>query len=280
MVDAAGTNGYVGSEVCAGCHQGIATTQFRTNMAGTWQSLGTNQLPANYFEKHAEGPAPEINYEARRTGDKPHYQVQMPGQPPLDFPVETIIGGTRHGVTFLFRIPDLLGSPLPRAPLVEGRFIHSTLYKGLALELGFPEEKPTTYETGFGRVLTPNLEKRCFSCHVAPRIFGTRVETGVGCENCHGPGQPHLAALSAHAKDLAILNPKKLAVAEQFRPCTQCHEGSGFVEDPFPENLLISDQVTALKNSECWRQTEGQITCVNCHNPHQDASHDVLVARV
>ena len=43
--------------------------------------------------------------------------------------------------------------------------------------------------------------------------------------------------------------------------------------------LLISDQVTALKNSECWRQSGGEITCTNCHNPHQDAPHAVMVAR-
>lgn len=45
------------------------------------------------------------------------------------------------------------------------------------------------------------------------------------------------------------------------------------------DNLLISDQVTALKNSACWRQSGGEIACTDCHNPHQDAPHTVLVAR-
>jgi predicted CXXCH cytochrome family protein len=101
----------------------------------------------------------------------------------------------------------------------------------------------------------------------------------VACESCHGPGQAHLAALGAHSKELAILNPDKLPVAEQMKPCSQCHAGSGFVEDPMAGNLLISDQVTALKNSECWRQSGGGITCTNCHNPHQDATGAVLVSR-
>jgi predicted CXXCH cytochrome family protein len=275
----AGESGYLGSDVCAGCHRDIAMTQFQTNMARTWQGVATQQVPANYFETHAEGPGPAIQYAVQRTGDKPRYRVQMPGQPALEFPVETTIGGKRHGITFLFRVPALEGLPLPRAPLVEGRYIHSVLENGLALELGFPEEKPSTYETAFGRVLTPSLEQRCLSCHPAPRTLGTRVETGVACESCHGPGQPHLSALRAHSKDLGILNPDKLPNAERMRPCSQCHAGSGFVEDPMAENLLISDQVTALRNSECWRQSAGEITCTNCHNPHQDAPRSVLVAR-
>jgi predicted CXXCH cytochrome family protein len=275
----AGENGYLGSAVCAGCHKEIALTQFQTNMARTWQGIGTQQLPANYSETHAEGPAPAIDYAVRRSGENAQYQVQLPGQAALEFPVEAVIGGKRHGVTFLYRIPALGGMALPRASLVEGRYIHSVLENGLALELGFPEEKPTTYETAFGRVLTPSLEKRCLSCHPAPRTLGTQQQSGVACENCHGPGQAHLAALAAHSADLGILNPGKLPMAERMRPCAQCHAGSGFVEDPMADNLLISDQVTALKNSECWRQSGGEITCLNCHNPHQDAPHAVLVER-
>jgi predicted CXXCH cytochrome family protein len=275
----AGQSGYVGSDVCAGCHEDIAKTQAQTNMRRTFQGDATDQLPAHYVETHAEGPGPEIQYKVTREDSKPTYRVQMPGLPAYEYPVETVIGGKRHGVTFLYRIPELGGLSLVRAPLMEGRYIHSVLENGLALELGFPEDKPTNYETAFGRVLTPNLEKRCLSCHPAPRALGTRMESGVACESCHGPGQAHLAALGAHSKDLHILNPGKLPVTERMKPCTQCHAGSGFVEDPLAGNLLISDQVTALRNSECWRQSGGQITCTNCHNPHQDAPDSVLVAR-
>jgi predicted CXXCH cytochrome family protein len=271
--------GYVGSDVCAGCHKDIARTQAQTNMARTWQGVDTQILPPKYSETHAEGPDPLIQYLSNRSAGKPTYSVQMPGGPALEYPVTTTIGGKRHGVTFLFRVPDFEGSPLPRVPLVEGRYIHSVLENGLALELGFSEEKPADYESAFGRVLTPSLEKRCLSCHVAPRTLGTRVETGVACENCHGPGQAHLLALGAHSKDLGILNPAKLPAPEMMKPCSQCHAGSGFVEDPMPSQLLISDQVTGLKNSECWRQSGGQITCTNCHNPHEDAPRAVLTTR-
>jgi predicted CXXCH cytochrome family protein len=105
------------------------------------------------------------------------------------------------------------------------------------------------------------------------------METGVSCENCHGPGEAHVAAARAHSRDLAIFNPRSLPVPDRMRPCTQCHAGSSVIEDPLPDDTLISDQVTALKNSECWRQTGGEITCTNCHNPHEDATREVLSGR-
>ena len=275
----AGESGYLGREVCAGCHKNIAIAQSRTNMARAWPGIATPQLPANYSEAHSEGPSPAIEYALTRTGRNMQYRVQMPGQPPLDFPVEATIGGERHGISFLVRVNALDGLPLPRPALVEARYFHYAQQNKLALELGFPEEKPSTYETALGRLLTPKLEKNCLACHGAPRTRGPRVQTGIDCESCHGPGQKHLIALGAHSSDLGILNPKKLPVAERMRPCAQCHAGSSVVEDPMPYDTLISNQVTSLKNTECWRQSGGEFTCTDCHDPHRDAPRLVLTAK-
>jgi len=269
----------MGRNVCAGCHKDIAATQARTAMARTWQGTETKQLPANYSEAYAEGPDPAIDYLIRRKAQDFEYEVHFPGQPPLSFPVEVVMGGERHGLSFLFRVKDFEGSPLPRAPLVEGRYLHYAPEDRLERSAGFPPEKPTTYDLALGRVLTPSFEKKCLGCHGDPRVRGMHPESGVSCEDCHGPGQPHLLALTKKSADKGILNPGRLPRAEQMRSCSQCHAGFSLVQDAMPDDLLVSDQVTALSNSECWRQTEGQITCTNCHNPHQDAPRAVLVAR-
>src|SRR5258708_21196280 len=140
----AGDRGYLGRDVCAGCHRDIATTQFRTNMARAWQGVAAPQLPANYSETHAEGPAPVIGYAFARTGRNMQYRVQMPGQPPLDLPLEATIGGERHGISFLARVTALEGLLLPRPALVEPRYFHYPQQNRLALELAFPEENPPT----------------------------------------------------------------------------------------------------------------------------------------
>jgi predicted CXXCH cytochrome family protein len=272
--------GYVGSDVCAGCHKSIAATQVHTAMSRTWQGTATHLLPPSDAEHHAEGPAPDIQYGIQRKGNnKFQLTIGMPNRQPLSFPIETTMGGTRHGLSFLFRVPDLEGVKLPRAPLVEARYLHYVPHDRLELSPGFPQGKPANYETALGRVLTPSFGAKCLLCHGEPRVHGVRTETGVGCESCHGPGQPHLLALSKGSPDKGILNPRTLPVKDQMKPCSQCHSGFSVVEDPLPDDLLISDQVTSLSNSECFRQSGGRITCTNCHNPHQDAPRSVLVAR-
>jgi predicted CXXCH cytochrome family protein len=203
----------------------------------------------------------------------------MPGTKPKSFPVVTTMGGRRHGLSFLFKVPDIEGIPLPRAPLVEGRYLHYIPSHDLELSPGFPTDKPANYETALGRVLTPGFEKKCLACHGEPRKVGSHSEAGVTCENCHGPGQQHLAAVAAKAPDKQILNPGHLPVEQRMQPCAQCHSGFSVIEDPLPDDLLISDQVTALTNSECARQSGGRITCTNCHDPHQDAPRAVVVRR-
>src|SRR5260370_41869758 len=83
----AGESGYLGRDVCVGCHKDIAIMQSRTNMARAWRGIATPQLPANYSETNAEGPAPAIEYALARTGRTMQYRGQMPGRPPPAFPV-------------------------------------------------------------------------------------------------------------------------------------------------------------------------------------------------
>lgn len=248
-------------------------------MARTWQGTSPKLLPPNYTGKHDEGPAPDIQYSVHRDQQTLRFRVQMPAAPPLTFPVEATTGGSRHGLSLFIRVHDLDGLPLSPAPLIETRYLYSSPDHNLALSPGFPPEKPANYETAFGRVLTPAFEKKCLACHGQPRIEGGHTATGITCESCHGAGRQHLTALSRKADDKGILNPAKLAPAEQMRPCSQCHSGFSPVQDPMPDDLLISDQVRALRNSECWRQSGGQIGCVSCHNPHQDAPRETLIAR-
>jgi predicted CXXCH cytochrome family protein len=248
-------------------------------MARTWQGTSPKQPVIPSSETYAEGPEPAINYLIRRAANKLSFSVQMPGESAEQYPVEITMGGKRHGLSFLTRVTNLAGLPLARAPLVETRYLHYAPNDRLELSPGFPKEKPATYETAIGRVLTPHFEEKCLACHGAPRARGTHLDTGVTCENCHGPGQAHLTALANKPGDRGILNPARLPVAEQMRPCSQCHAGFSKVVDPLPDDLLISDQVTALSNSECWRQSAGQITCVNCHSPHQDRTRAELAVK-
>jgi predicted CXXCH cytochrome family protein len=278
-ISAAADNSYLGRTVCAGCHKSIAATQAQTAMAQTWQGTSPHELPSRFKETHSEGPAPAAEYVLEKDAAGITYTAKLPEQPEVSIPVEITMGGKRHGISFLARLNELSGSRLARPPLIETRYLHYAPQNRLELSPGFPKDKPASYETALGRVLTPRFEEKCLACHGAPRAIGTHQETGVSCESCHGPGRPHVAALAVKSADKQILNPEKLPATERMKPCAQCHSGFSQVQDPLPDDLLISDQVTALSNSECWRQSGGQIDCVSCHDPHQDAPRAALVAK-
>lgn len=248
-------------------------------MARTWQGSDTTKLPLTYTEQKSEGPEPAIQYSVHRNGSDFRYEIQLPGHSATSMKVETVMGGDRHGLSFLLRVPKLEGIALARAPLVEARYLRYAPENRLVLSPGFPTEKPPTFETALGRVLSPQFEAKCLGCHGQPRVHGTATEKGVSCESCHGPGREHLAAIARKANDKAIQNPAKLPVPQQMESCTQCHSGFSVVEDPLPSDLLISNQVNALKNSECWRQSAGQITCTKCHDPHRDSPTEALIAK-
>lgn len=257
LLGASGATGYVGPQVCGQCHRSIAATQRKTNMARTWLGLETTLLPPTYNETHSEGPPPDISYHATRT----HFETTLPGHDPVSGSIEDIVGGERHGISFLMRVKSIEGAQLARAPLIETRYLHSTHENALALSPGFPAAKPAGYETALGRVLSPSFEKKCLDCHGQPGAAGSAV--GVHCESCHGPGRAHLEAVAAHKPHQGI--------AKGTEACARCHSGFGVLWDPIPDDLLISNQVNALKNSECYIQTAGRIGCTNCHNPHEDS---------
>lgn len=260
---------YAGSQACARCHREIAATQSGSNMALTWQSPAVSAFAAGYTRDMSEGPRPAIEYHVAHNGSAMSFQVRLPERPAVTLPVESVVGGKRHGLSFLARLEELEGRVLWRPALVEARYLQSAHSNELVVSPGFPAEKPLGYETAFGRVLSPSFEKKCLSCHGSPQ-HSPAGQAGVQCESCHGPGQLHAAAASQGRAE-AILNPGKLKPEEQIDFCARCHAGFSTLADPLPEDVLISNQATALRLSECYIQSGRAFACTSCHDPHRDS---------
>ncbi len=261
---------YVGSAICAKCHRDIASTQLNSNMGITWQGHAPTLLPQEYQRTKMEGP---VEYNLSRTAKGITYKVTLPGQPSAQTPVETVVGGRRHGLSFLIRVSELGGLKLPASPLIESRYLHYVHSGQLVLSPGFPAETPSSWDTALGRVLSPEFEQKCLTCHGAAQTG--MHETGVRCETCHGPGSDHVKAVTASAArptDTAILNPRNLSNDKLLLQCSQCHSGFSDLADPVPDDLLISNQVTALQKSQCYIQSGAGLSCLSCHDPHHDAA--------
>jgi predicted CXXCH cytochrome family protein len=118
-------------------------------------------------------------------------------------------------------------------------------------------------------VLSPGFQEKCLACHGEPGTPGAGTQGGVQCESCHGPGLEHAQAIR-QGKPGGIGNPKKLAADRRLEICALCHNGFSDRSDPLPKELLVSSQVVAIRNSECFVQSGKALTCTSCHDPHRD----------
>jgi hypothetical protein len=160
---------------------------------------------------------------------------------------------------------------------------------------------------GFARPILPG----CVACHSGlpqpvPNRDGKFMdppfrELSIGCENCHGPGELHVAERArglsiAGEVDSSIVNPEKLAPWLADNICMSCHEGEDarilqpgkqfanfrpgtpldntvaifkipISRQPFVESPLL-DHYSSMILSRCYRETRGQFSCQTCHDPH------------
>lgn len=132
-------------------------------------------------------------------------------------------------------------------------------------------------------------------------------ELAVGCENCHGPGLTHVISAQMHAEnyathDRSIVNPARLPPALADNICISCHQtGDVRVLKPgkqmsdFRPGTALDDTLTILivpprreappqqdllehyysmTLSKCYRASGKNLSCISCHDPHVEPSHE------
>lgn len=110
---------------------------------------------------------------------------------------------------------------------------------------------------------------KCGPCHMTayskegneaglPGMIGTWAEDGIGCEECHGPGEKHLA------------NPVKgnLVMDSSANACGKCHQRGGMGPQPPASKGFIKhhEQINELNAG-----AHKDLSCVECHDPHKRA---------
>jgi hypothetical protein len=113
---------------------------------------------------------------------------------------------------------------------------------------------------------------KCFQCHSTGPVSVTEkdgiqpFELGVRCESCHGPGGDHAKAPSKWN----VGQPKMLNGGGVNELCGACHR-----QPPKPgEDTNWMDpwnarhQPLSFSQSECFRQSQGKLSCFTCHDPH------------
>jgi hypothetical protein len=289
--------GLVGSKACARCHPSIYESFSRTDMGRSMSEItpsAIEKLPTSatifdpklnrHFELYVRnGNLYQSEYEANSEGAEVFRETQK---------LEWIIGSGANGSGAIVR----RGDSLFEAPLS-----YYTKIRGWALSPGYEFG-----DYGFNRPILPD----CISCHSGqpqPILDGNGrfrepafTELAIGCENCHGPGESHVAAAAIGAGLGSIVNPSKLSPWLADNICMSCHQNGDarvlqtgktyrdfrpgaalddtlsiflvpFSRESVPKDDLL-EHYLSMRLSQCYLRSGGRLSCISCHNPHAQPS--------
>jgi predicted CXXCH cytochrome family protein len=281
---------YVGSKVCAGCHASMYA-HYRRPAMGRSATLPSSSLVSEPITVHNDGLNRDFRV-YREGGDLYQSESESSGGQLVfesKHKIEYAIGSGENGISFAVR----RGDHLFQAPL---SFYSRT--EKWDLSPGFEQA-----DLGFDRP----IYDACIICHAGrPQPVPGRdglykqpafQELAIGCENCHGPGALHVAERSQRAKrtpDDSIVNPARLPAHLAQDICLKCHQGGdarallpGRDYSDFRPGTPLLDTVAvvalpvsaantdllehhvSMQLSACYRKSGGKLSCLTCHDPHQ-----------
>lgn len=255
---------YVGNAACKPCHPTEFESHARSRHMQTLHAATPEALQAL---APPLGPTPGgiafLKQEERLAVKTVSGQVVA-----LDF----ALGSGKAGMTFLTLLEN--GSK-GSAEIYQSYFPRFQVWHPTPGQQGLPKG-------GLGRVHDESVTRHCLSCHAVtlpldtprpePRFFG------VGCEACHGPGSRHVEAkqqgrITENAR-LRALHPESGKAMNEL--CGRCHRTAADLEkmDARERQSTQRFQPYGLSLSACFKESGDKLTCVTCHNPHEDASKD------
>ena len=274
-------SGYVGSARCVKCHKEISESYQHTRHASSFhhgQSL--NQLPMPDVPLKDPDDM-SVNHIVEQKNGRVEIVTKREDQEILRVLVDYAFGTKDRYVTMVGRDTN---NTYRAAKL--SHFKNST-GEGWDRSSGDTGAADPDHGVMGQDIHTRDGVIRCLACHVTtPRDFrfnhpddekqtAAAADSGIGCEKCHGPGENHVTAIKFGLADLAIRSLSGLSGENLNKACVDCHtvgdprEVAATPEDP---KWVRSAGVT-FSQSKCFTESQGQLSCLTCHSPHQPSSN-------
>lgn len=262
---------YVGRQVCKECHEENFELHAKSGHASTFFHASDPQIAEKFAGQDFD--AGDL-YGAYRyyVDDEGLHARRLDGDENETIPLQYALGSGEHGITMLSLFEDeATGEPLG----IE----HRVTWFGTDKQLGHTpghDYVPVTELEMFGMAHRGEDLQGCVGCHsTTGKVVGKEIvdhTPNVNCEKCHGPGSVHVA--QARASD----SPPPFSVGrvdwnveQEFRLCGSCHR---LPDDVTRKKLreygadLNRFQPVGLLRSKCYLESDFQLGCTHCHNPH------------
>jgi tetratricopeptide (TPR) repeat protein len=260
---------FVGAARCGTCHSAIYRSLIASKHATTFsrpQDLDRLALPSNPVLDPGD---PQVTHDFERLDGSLQVETKA-GEEVQRAVIDYAFGSRDHFMTFVGR--DDQG----RSRMLRISHYHSPRGSGWDLSTGLPKRPENPHEYLGTTLVEGDGVRRCLFCHttnfraVLDQAGPEAKDLAIGCEKCHGPGGHHVAAAEAGFADLAILNPARLPGPAVNKTCGQCHDlhDTSVISAPRTDPVWYRFQSLALTWSRCYTESEGNLSCVTCHDPH------------
>lgn len=263
------TGRYVGAKTCALCHPTQAKHFHGNSMSRALEPIDHCKiLEGDIHYNFVFGP---YTYLIKRSGSKVLYQV-TDGKEVFVTELLYAFGQGKAGQTYVYNIDGAF---------YESRVSYYAELKGLDLTVGASESKASSLREAAGRLMDSADSTKCFGCHTTGARVGNTLqlrtyEAGVQCESCHGPGGAHVDSIhDGKPAPHTIRSLKGMDPEQANEMCGTCHrtwETVMIMGLKGPNNARFPPY--RLANSSCFSLDDRRISCLACHNPHEELISD------
>jgi hypothetical protein len=231
---------------------------------------GARAADAKILRDHEQlaGYLPPYHYEIARDSDDSTYSVSD-GTQKISAQLEWAFGIAHTGQTYIYS---------HHGTYYETRVSFYRTLQSLALTTGHSSSSPSFGEAALGRRMDSSETRHCFGCHTSGSMIAGRFDPihatpGVTCEQCHGAGAKHVAAMESGKIEegrRAILNPRKLSAVASVDFCGACHRTwADVLQTQVTGVANVRFQPYRLESSKCWGRGDARLACYTCHDPHR-----------
>ncbi|QDT10303.1 multiheme c-type cytochrome [Planctomycetes bacterium K23_9] len=263
---------YVGRQVCGECHHENLKKHLQHGHASTFFAMEETDVPDVFDgqEFDAGEGFGTYSYKKNEAGELIATIKEDASQAP--FPIQYVLGSGHNAETFLTLSTDDDGQTVG----IEHR-VSCYHDDRLGITVGHDKKEPANDREKYGAGVTGVPLERCVYCHTTTFKFDqgrvADLMSQVDCEKCHGPGSQHVAlARQSETPPPFSVGRADWDAESEIQLCGDCHRLPRSITQQelrdYPDQLVRFQPVGMLR-SKCYLESDGELRCTTCHNPHE-----------